>query len=90
MGKYTEGVCSDGAAILRDGVPMTISEILTELNVLARNKALEEAAHVIETGQETHSSDAHGDSYSLTQRRHGNMAGLAYAAAIRALKTVHQ
>jgi len=29
---YTEGVCGDGAAILRDGQPMTISEILVALN----------------------------------------------------------
>lgn len=30
--KYTEGVCGDGAAILKDGVPMTIAEILADLN----------------------------------------------------------
>lgn len=29
--KYTEGLCSDGAAILCDGVPMSISEILVAL-----------------------------------------------------------
>jgi hypothetical protein len=38
---YTEGVCHDGAAILRDGVPITISEILTTLN--ARPAATPEA-----------------------------------------------
>jgi hypothetical protein len=32
---YTEGVCADGAAILKDGVPITISEILAELNEYA-------------------------------------------------------
>lgn len=32
---YTEGVCDDGAAILRDGERMTISEILAELNEYA-------------------------------------------------------
>lgn len=29
---YTEGVCGDGAAILRDGVPVKITEILAMLN----------------------------------------------------------
>ena len=32
MPKYTEGVCEDGAAILRQGVPMPISEVLRKLN----------------------------------------------------------
>lgn len=31
-GVYTEGVCGDGAAILCDGVPVAISDILTSLN----------------------------------------------------------
>jgi hypothetical protein len=31
---YTEGVCADGAAILRDGVMMPIEEIVSELNRL--------------------------------------------------------
>lgn len=31
---YTEGVCSDGAAILRDGVMMPIERIVSELNRL--------------------------------------------------------
>jgi len=30
--EYTEGVCDDGAAILRDGVMMTVSDILETLN----------------------------------------------------------
>lgn len=30
--EYTEGVCEDGAAILRDGQPITISEVLALLN----------------------------------------------------------
>lgn len=34
--EFTEGVCGDGAAILRDGVPMTVSEILTALQEGAR------------------------------------------------------
>lgn len=32
MARYTEGVMSDGAATLKDGRPMTISEILAALN----------------------------------------------------------
>ena len=32
MIKYTEGVCEDGAAILKNGKPMTISELLEDLN----------------------------------------------------------
>lgn len=32
MPKYTEGICGDGVAILRDGVPVPISEILRQLN----------------------------------------------------------
>jgi hypothetical protein len=31
---YTEGVCDDGAAILRDGLPMRVSEVLDALNRL--------------------------------------------------------
>ena len=31
MCEYTQGVCGDGAAILKDGVPMTVEEILAEL-----------------------------------------------------------
>ncbi len=34
MTTYSQGVCQDGAAILKDGQPMTIEEILFEL----RNK----------------------------------------------------
>lgn len=30
--RYTEGICEDGAAILKDGVPMKITEILEMLN----------------------------------------------------------
>ncbi|MGR9384888.1 hypothetical protein [Rhizobium leguminosarum] len=33
MSRYTEGVCDDGAAILKDGVPVSITEILSMLNL---------------------------------------------------------
>jgi hypothetical protein len=31
MNDYSQGICEDGAAILKDGLPMTIEQILTEL-----------------------------------------------------------
>lgn len=38
--EYTEGVCHDGAAILKDGVMLTISEVLSDLNRLAEKEAV--------------------------------------------------
>ena len=35
MPDYTQGVCNDGAAILRDGQPITPDEIVEALNALA-------------------------------------------------------
>lgn len=29
--EYSEGICADGVAILKDGVPMSVTEILEEL-----------------------------------------------------------
>ena len=47
MSEYTEGICGDGAAILRDGERMTIGEVVNALNdytaLLARHNALVEA-----------------------------------------------
>lgn len=37
--KYTEGLCGDGAAILCDGVPMSVSEILATLNAAVSREA---------------------------------------------------
>jgi hypothetical protein len=37
MSEYTEGICDDGAAILKDGVQMTISEVLEKLNNSLKN-----------------------------------------------------
>jgi hypothetical protein len=31
--RYTQGVCDDGVAILMDGFPMTMDEIVSSLNV---------------------------------------------------------
>ncbi|MGP2731742.1 hypothetical protein [Serratia bockelmannii] len=44
--QYTEGLCGDGAAILCDGVPMSVSEILAALNA-ANRKAQPVALDVI-------------------------------------------
>ena len=44
MSEYTEGVCGDGAAILRDGQAMTIGEIVAALN---SHDALVEAKQTI-------------------------------------------
>jgi len=36
MPEFTQGVCDDGAAILMDGKPMTVDEIVSALNVNER------------------------------------------------------
>lgn len=48
MPEYTEGIAGDGAAILKDGVPMSVSEVIAELN---RANALEEALRAIADGR---------------------------------------
>lgn len=52
------------------------------------NAAIEAAAQMIEEGQETVSQTAEETRHYVTPRKHGNIAGLAYAAAIRELKRV--
>lgn len=37
--EYTQGICEDGAAILRDGQPMTVEEILDALRDSEQLKA---------------------------------------------------
>ena len=46
MPEWTEGICGDGAVILRDGVMVPIVDVLAALNAAenARSAALEEAA----------------------------------------------
>jgi len=58
-------------------------EDITTALLAVRGEALEEAARVIDQGQETHSNIAEG--VFLTPRKKDNRAGLGYAAAIRAL-----
>lgn len=38
-GHYTEGICGDGAAILCDGRPITIAEVLRRLNAAPNHEA---------------------------------------------------
>ena len=53
--EWTEGICGDGAVILRCGQPVTISELLERLNNIeaalrdAQNEAYERAANEAET-----------------------------------------
>lgn len=73
-------VCSGiGPALAPSTDPASLPALLAE----TRKKALEEAAQVVEGGQETTSSER--DEAFLTPRRHGHRAGLAYAAAIRSI-----
>lgn len=52
-----------------------------------RNSAIEEAAQMIDNNEVIYVKDEHGGgSFELGPRRKGNLAGVAYAAAIRALK----
>lgn len=45
MSEWTEGVCGDGAVILRDGQPVPIPELLMELKRIAElEAALEQIA----------------------------------------------
>jgi len=53
----------------------------------AVDKEREACARVIEEGQETFSDTRAGQSRHLTPRAKGNLAGLAYAEAIRARST---
>lgn len=45
---YSEGICGEGAAILRDGVPMSISEILELLTEVGRLRAVLQSVGLVE------------------------------------------
>ena len=55
MSKYSQGVCADGAAILRDGQPMTVDEIVSALNradlAAERERELVDALKSISSGR---------------------------------------
>ena len=36
MSEYSQGVCYDGAVILKDGQPITVDQIVKELNEITR------------------------------------------------------
>ena len=40
MDKYSQGICHDGAAILKDGAMMTVDDVVAELNRIAELKKL--------------------------------------------------
>ena len=86
MSEWTEGVCGDGAAILRGGRLVPISELLAHLNrcEAIRSAALEEAAKVIIDNVVADGSRENRT--MLVPRNEGNISGLGYATAIRALK----
>jgi len=51
MAEYSEGICGDGAAILKDGAPMKVHEIVAELNRMAANiEDLQELLNSWESG----------------------------------------
>lgn len=83
----TEEALTKAAAIYRDVagypiVPARHFDALRAACVEARNAALEEAAKLIIDNQIAHTSN--GD--VVEKRSDGNIHGLAYAKAIRALK----
>jgi hypothetical protein len=78
--EWTEGVCSDGAAILRNGEMVPISDLLNYLNRAesARLEALEEAAKIADS-----IAKDYGQIIDDGEHRDG---ALSVASAIRALK----
>ena len=49
MAKYSQGICQDGAAILLDGGPITIEQIIESLRELeVTNTLLEERQQVLD------------------------------------------
>jgi hypothetical protein len=46
--RYTQGIAFDGAAILKDGVPITIDEIVATLNGVAQAQAGNREAPFVE------------------------------------------
>jgi len=72
-------------AIASGASPETLSKLMDlQERDRARADALEEAALVIENGQECYHSE--DQSYHIEPRGSGNQIGLAYVTAIRALK----
>lgn len=70
-------------ALAADTLAATLSP--AEPSPESREAIIEECAAVVENNQETWSNAEDGSHYFLTPRKHGNIAGLAFASAIRAL-----
>ena len=69
--KYTQGVCDDGAAILKDGAQITIEEVLDNLNDVAYkvvDNAYQNEYQKIIDGLEQKLKNQH-DSYNITIRK---------------------
>lgn len=88
---WTEGVCSDGAAILCDGVPVPISELLTHLNrcEFIRSAALEEAARVAEKYREIAAQNSSfRDPHLFRLLRHSRKQDCIYVS-VRCARVAH-
>ena len=69
--KYTQGVCDDGAAILKDGAQITVDEVLDSLNDVAYkvvDRAYQNEYQKIIDGLEQKLKNQH-DSYNITIRK---------------------
>lgn len=55
--EYTQGICEDGAAILCDGVPMSIEQIIEQLR---QRDELAEDLRAVVIGIECEHGDHHG------------------------------
>ena len=81
----------EGRMDLREEVMMLIAHAIAERGgaSLCADAAIalvvERCAQVVDQGQETWSNASGEDEASIGPRKHGNLTGLAYAAAIRAL-----
>lgn len=75
---YTEGIAFDGAAILKDGVPITITEILQTLNENSRLRAelhaANEALEILQLGNKAILED-----YNELLEDYGCAVSLSYA-----------
>lgn len=75
--EYSQGICQDGAAVLKNGQPMTIEQILEELRAGQSARAQGEPEPMIPTGRYT--VEPHGKGYAIYRGRdmdhHGENLG---------------
>lgn len=91
MSEWTEGVCDDGAAILRDGQMVPITELLAHLNAMERAVSAERDACALHIDHLAAGADlakrnytAIGESDHAERHEHYRTAYVTAAAAIRA------